>query len=202
MSKQSWHHTSAPLCAPTLPARAEAASNLDSPNVRRKVLTARRLCAALNRWTSSTFGPSKAQSRNGPVAPTRKPTLSFERFSVVRVPFPFTDRITTKNRPALVLSDAAAFNTPAGHSVMAMITSASNAPWPLDCPLNDLATAGLPAPFTQVWPNCWMRPCETAGCRLAFRPACRAKAQPTVVAFHVDWLIIKSRNGVAGEARR
>lgn len=72
--------------------------------------------------------------------------MSFERFSVVRVPLPFTDRNTSKNRPALVLSDAAAFNTPAGHSVMAMITSASNAPWPLDCPLNDLAAAGLPAP--------------------------------------------------------
>jgi mRNA interferase MazF len=72
--------------------------------------------------------------------------VSFERFAVVRVPFPFTDRNATKNRPALVLSDAAAFNTPAGHSVMAMITSQANAPWPLDCPLADLAAAGLPAP--------------------------------------------------------
>jgi mRNA interferase MazF len=72
--------------------------------------------------------------------------VSFERFAVVRVPFPFTDRDATKNRPALVLSDAAAFNGPAGHSVMAMITSAANAPWPLDCPIADLAAAGLPAP--------------------------------------------------------
>ena len=72
--------------------------------------------------------------------------MRFERFAVVRVPFPFTDRNATKNRPALVLSDAAAFNTPAGHSVMAMITSQANAPWPLDCPLADLAATGLPAP--------------------------------------------------------
>jgi len=72
--------------------------------------------------------------------------VSFERFAVVRVPFPFTDRTATRNRPALVLSDSAAFNTPSGHSVMAMITSADNAPWPLDCPLADLAAAGLPAP--------------------------------------------------------
>lgn len=72
--------------------------------------------------------------------------MSFERFAVVRVPFPFTDRNASKNRPALVLSDAASFNTPAGHSVMAMITSQGNAPWPLDCPLADLAAAGLPAP--------------------------------------------------------
>ena len=72
--------------------------------------------------------------------------MSFERFAVVRVPFPFTDRNATKNRPALVLSDAAAFNTPAGHSLMAMITSQAHAPWPLDCPIVDLAAAGLPAP--------------------------------------------------------
>ena len=72
--------------------------------------------------------------------------MAFERFTVVRVPFPFTDRNATKNRPALVLSDAACFNTPAGHSVMAMITSQGNAPWPLDCPIVDLQAAGLPAP--------------------------------------------------------
>jgi mRNA interferase MazF len=72
--------------------------------------------------------------------------VGFERFTVVRVPFPFTDRNATKNRPALVLSDATAFNTPSGHSVMAMITSQSNAPWPLDCPIADLTAAGLPAP--------------------------------------------------------
>jgi len=72
--------------------------------------------------------------------------VDFDRFAVVRVPFPFTDRNTTKNRPAVVLSDPVTFNTPAGHSVMAMITSQANAPWPLDCTLTDLAAAGLPAP--------------------------------------------------------
>ena len=71
---------------------------------------------------------------------------TFERFAVVRVPFPFTDRTASKNRPALVLSEVEAFNTPAGHSVMAMITSQDNAPWPLDCRIGDLAEAGLPAP--------------------------------------------------------
>ncbi|MBF0272966.1 MAG: type II toxin-antitoxin system PemK/MazF family toxin [Magnetococcales bacterium] len=57
-----------------------------------------------------------------------------------------TDRNATKNRPALVLSDPGRFNTVAGHAVMAMITSSDNAPWPLDCPITDLATAGLPSP--------------------------------------------------------
>ncbi|GMV46859.1 MAG: hypothetical protein AMXMBFR66_22570 [Pseudomonadota bacterium] len=72
--------------------------------------------------------------------------MAFERFTVVRVPFPFTDRAAAKNRPALVISDSGAFGTPAGHSVLAMITSIDNPPWPLDCPLADLASAGLPAP--------------------------------------------------------
>lgn len=72
--------------------------------------------------------------------------MSFERYTVVRVPFPFTDRTAARNRPALVLSDATAFNTPSGHSVMAMITSAGNPPWPLDRAIVDLTAAGLPAP--------------------------------------------------------
>jgi mRNA interferase MazF len=50
--------------------------------------------------------------------------VAFERFTVVRVPFPFTDRAASKNRPALVLSDLEAFNVPAGHSVMAIWTYA------------------------------------------------------------------------------
>lgn len=72
--------------------------------------------------------------------------MSYSAFDVVRVPFPFTDRNASKNRPALVLSDDVAFNTPAGHSVMAMITSVGNAPWPLDCLITDLPAAGLPSP--------------------------------------------------------
>lgn len=72
--------------------------------------------------------------------------MTFDRFAVVRVPFPFTATNATRIRPALVLSDPVGFNTPAGHSVMAMITSKANPPWPLDCPMTDLASAGLPAP--------------------------------------------------------
>ncbi len=46
----------------------------------------------------------------------------------------------------MILSDAPAFNGPAGHAVMAMITSQSQPAWPLDCPIRDLSAAGLPAP--------------------------------------------------------
>ena len=72
--------------------------------------------------------------------------MTFERFDVVRVPFPFTDRQANRNRPALVLSAKQAFNDPTGHVVLAMITSAGNPPWAGDCPVTDPAVAGLPAP--------------------------------------------------------
>lgn len=72
--------------------------------------------------------------------------MTYNALDVVRVPFPFTDRQSAKNRPALVLSNARSFNNPSGHSVMAMITSAGHLPWPLDCAIKDLPSAGLPAP--------------------------------------------------------
>ncbi|TAL11560.1 MAG: type II toxin-antitoxin system PemK/MazF family toxin [Nitrospirae bacterium] len=71
--------------------------------------------------------------------------MSYERFDVVVVPFPFTDSAATKRRPALVISDAKAFNLPAGHSIMAMITSAGNPAWPLDVEITDRNTVGLAA---------------------------------------------------------
>jgi mRNA interferase MazF len=71
---------------------------------------------------------------------------TFERFDIVRVPFPFTDRTAEMNRPALVLSSARHFNGAAQHSVMAMITSAAHTRWPLDVEIRDLKHAGLPAP--------------------------------------------------------
>jgi len=72
--------------------------------------------------------------------------VSYERFDVVVVPFPFTDRKAEKKRPAMVVSDARNFNHRAGHSVMVMITSAAHAGWPLDVLIEDLDAAGLPAP--------------------------------------------------------
>ena len=47
--------------------------------------------------------------------------MAYERYAVLRVPFPFTDRTAANNRPALVLSDAARFNTPAGLPAPSMV---------------------------------------------------------------------------------
>ncbi len=75
----------------------------------------------------------------------RKLTVTYEAFDVVVVPFPFTDRATSKRRPALILSDRATFNAKVGQAVLAMITSASHSDWPLDTTVTDLKAAGLPS---------------------------------------------------------
>ncbi|WP_280550119.1 MULTISPECIES: type II toxin-antitoxin system PemK/MazF family toxin [unclassified Halomonas] len=71
--------------------------------------------------------------------------MIFEAFDVVVVPFPFTDRNTTKRRPALVISSNEDFHRSTGQLLMAMITSANNSAWPLDTEIQGLDAAGLPA---------------------------------------------------------
>jgi mRNA interferase MazF len=66
---------------------------------------------------------------------------AFDRFAVVRVPFPFTDRQAQKRRPALVLSQPG-FHQACGHLLLAMITSARQSSWPLDWPIEDRKAAG------------------------------------------------------------
>lgn len=73
------------------------------------------------------------------------PAHSLEAFDIAIVPFPFTDRASSKRRPALVLSSAA-FNQSAQNAVMAMITSAGQFAWPGDCQIQDLSAAGLNTP--------------------------------------------------------
>lgn len=72
--------------------------------------------------------------------------MTYDVFDVVVVPFPFTDGVTTRRRPALVLSRARALGEKPGRSVLAMITSADNPSWPLDIPVKGRAAAGLPSP--------------------------------------------------------
>lgn len=72
--------------------------------------------------------------------------MTYRQFDVVVVPFPFTDAEASKRRPALVLSADQTFNRPVGHSVMAMITTASHSTWALDVEITDLTSAGLKAP--------------------------------------------------------
>ena len=69
----------------------------------------------------------------------------FERHSLVLVPFPFTDRATQKRRPAVMLSSPD-FQRASGHVLLAMVTSAKQAAWPLDWRIQHHQDAGLTQP--------------------------------------------------------
>lgn len=71
---------------------------------------------------------------------------TFERGTVVRVPFPYTDRATRQHRPALVVSNGRIGED--GRLLwVVMITSAENRPWSGDVALgDDYRACGLPAP--------------------------------------------------------
>lgn len=72
--------------------------------------------------------------------------MIYEPFDVVIVPFPFTDSARPKRRPALVLSSKENFGDEIEHSVLAMITSQKNAPWPQDSEIKNKKSSGLSAP--------------------------------------------------------
>jgi mRNA interferase MazF len=66
-------------------------------------------------------------------------------WSIVRVPFPYTDRPVRAHRPALVI---AADDLRSAHALLwvLMITSAENRGWPDDILISDYKRAGLPVP--------------------------------------------------------
>ena len=72
--------------------------------------------------------------------------MIYEPFDVIVVPFPFTDSLKTKKRPALVLSQKTDFGVKIEQSVLAMITSQKNDPWPLDIAVKNEKQSGLTAP--------------------------------------------------------
>jgi len=71
--------------------------------------------------------------------------VTFAPFDVVVVPFPYTDRLAEKRRPAVVVS-ARALEKRHGLVWLAMITSAGNPRWDTDVTVSDLKAAALPAP--------------------------------------------------------
>lgn len=69
----------------------------------------------------------------------------FEPWDIIKVPFPYTVFPAQEYRPLLVVASG---RLESSHELLwtVMITSAANAPWPMDVPITDLRSAGLPAP--------------------------------------------------------
>ncbi|MCX7116060.1 MAG: type II toxin-antitoxin system PemK/MazF family toxin [Gammaproteobacteria bacterium] len=71
--------------------------------------------------------------------------MIYEPYSVVVVPFPFTDSAKTKKRPALVISTSA-FQRETGHVTLLMITTAKQSQWYGDHSIQNLPATQLPVP--------------------------------------------------------
>jgi mRNA interferase MazF len=67
---------------------------------------------------------------------------SFRPWEVVVVPFPYSERLADKRRPALVISNERLHRE--GYLWIAMITGAGKENRPGDVPIRDLQIAGLP----------------------------------------------------------
>ena len=70
--------------------------------------------------------------------------LTFAAFDIVVVPFPYSDRLAEKRRPALVVS-AAVLGEELDRLWVAMITTDRGRRLHGDAPIGDLSAAGLPA---------------------------------------------------------
>jgi mRNA interferase MazF len=71
--------------------------------------------------------------------------LAFDRYDIISVPFPYTDRAAIERRPALVIS-APTLEGRFGLLWVLMITAAENRSWHGDVPIPDHHAVGLPIP--------------------------------------------------------
>ena len=68
--------------------------------------------------------------------------MTYEPFSIIVVPFPFTDSENTKRRPAIVISSIE-HQKETKHATLLMITSAKNSSWDSDYLITSLEGTGL-----------------------------------------------------------
>jgi mRNA-degrading endonuclease toxin of MazEF toxin-antitoxin module len=107
----------------------------------------------------------------------------FDAFDVVIVPFPSSDRLAEKRRPAVVISNRKLSTL--GLTWLAMITSADNPAWPGDIQISDPKVTGLPAPSI-------VRPAKIAcieSSRILRRAGRLDRTTTRVVAQHVRGLL-------------
>lgn len=71
--------------------------------------------------------------------------MAFAQGTVLILPFPYSDRMAEKRRPAVVISKPALERTH-GLIWVAMITSDRGGRRPDDTPISDIKRAGLPSP--------------------------------------------------------
>jgi mRNA interferase MazF len=71
--------------------------------------------------------------------------MIYKPYTIIVVPFPFTDSIATKKRPALVISSEH-YQRETRHISLLMVTTAKHSQWDGDHQIIDLEAAGLSTP--------------------------------------------------------
>ena len=74
-----------------------------------------------------------------------RPIVVYDKYDIIKVPFPFTDRNSDKVRPAVIISHIE-YAIDTNHYIMIMITSSNQTKWTNDIEVQDLNVAGLPVP--------------------------------------------------------
>ena len=88
--------------------------------------------------------------QNGRQRKIVRPMTIYKSYTVVRVPFPFTDKEAAKMRPALVLSNEE-YAKKTEHYILAMITTAKHSAWYSDIRISNHQSVGLPVPSVIRW---------------------------------------------------
>lgn len=68
--------------------------------------------------------------------------MIYNKYDIVKVPFPFTDKHSTKRRPALVISSEK-YQSNFKHCILSMITTAKHSNWIDDIIIQEMNTTGL-----------------------------------------------------------
>lgn len=75
----------------------------------------------------------------------RNRIMIYNKFDIVKLPFPFTDKNSVKRRPSLVISSRD-YQLNHKHCVLVMITSAKQSSWVDDIDITNITTAGISSP--------------------------------------------------------
>lgn len=82
---------------------------------------------------------------NGNQKRMKKPTNIYNKYEIVKIPFPYSETNQIKLRPAVIISSEKHFHGEIGMSIMAMITSIKPKRdiWPSDVLIENLQSSGL-----------------------------------------------------------
>ena len=71
--------------------------------------------------------------------------MIYNKFDIVKIPFPFTDKASIKRQPVLIISSSD-YQINHNHCILSMITSAKQSDW-VEINITDISIAGISFPY-------------------------------------------------------